>query len=414
MIFQMAKGNAPDCHCFGQIHSEPVSAKSLIRNAIFATLAFILIISGSENQGLSLFDSTNDGREGDVMSLILGFATVGLLAAAVYFLKLISEQQTQIMRRIEILELTSHEGKEIERDNISNPGEGLPIGASVPDFELPDVNGRNVAFEHLLAQAKPMLFFFVSPNCIPCAALLPEIEAWQKELEGKINFVFISSGKAKENTDKFAGENQKQILLQKEREVSTLFGAPWTPTALLINAHGTIASHPAAGDAAIRELVEKTKTQNLAEKFLFVANGNGNGNGNGKPLKIGESVPEFSIEDLSGKQISHDNFQGKKTLVTFWSLTCPHCINMAEDLRNWESQKGQDEPNLIVFSAGETDANKKLNLKSPVLIDKEYEIAQNFGMQGTPSAVLVNEDGRIVSETAIGAEQIWALVGKRR
>src|SRR5205809_2717793 len=24
MIWQMAKGNAPDCHCFGAIHSEPV------------------------------------------------------------------------------------------------------------------------------------------------------------------------------------------------------------------------------------------------------------------------------------------------------------------------------------------------------------------------------------------------------
>ena len=35
MLWQMAQGNAPDCHCFGQIHSEPVSAKSLIRNAIF-------------------------------------------------------------------------------------------------------------------------------------------------------------------------------------------------------------------------------------------------------------------------------------------------------------------------------------------------------------------------------------------
>lgn len=410
MIFQMAKGNAPDCHCFGQIHSEPVSLKSLIRNAVFATLAFVLIVNGSENQGLSLFDSTNNSSEGNFMSLILGFATVGLLAAAVYFLKLISEQQTQIMRRIEILELTSHEGKEIERENVSNPHEGLPIGASVPDFELPDVSGRSVSFEHLLAQAKPMLFFFVSPNCIPCAALLPEIEAWQKELQGKINFVFISSGKAKENSDKLAGGNSKQILLQKDREVSMLFGAPWTPTALLINADGTIASHPAAGDAAIRELVEKTKTQNFEEKFLFVVNGNGNS----KPPKIGERIPEFSIEDLSGKQISQNNFQGKKTLVTFWSLTCPHCINMAEDLRNWESQKGQDEPNLIVFSAGEVDANKNLNLKSPVLIDKEYEIAQNFGMQGTPSAVLVNEDGRIVSETAIGAEQIWALIGKRK
>jgi hypothetical protein len=35
-------------------------------------------------------------------------------------------------------------------------------------------------------------------------------------------------------------------------------------------------------------------------------------------------------------------------------------------------------------------------------------------MYGTPSAVLVNEDGVIVSETAIGAPDIWALIGKRK
>src|SRR5262245_11809866 len=32
MGYQYAKGNAPDCHCFGQLHSEPVSLKSIGRN----------------------------------------------------------------------------------------------------------------------------------------------------------------------------------------------------------------------------------------------------------------------------------------------------------------------------------------------------------------------------------------------
>ena len=412
MLYQMAKGNAPDCHCFGQIHSEPVSAKSLIRNAVFATLAFVLVISGQENQGLSLFDSANNSSENNAMQFIIGLATVGLLAAVVFYLKKISEQQMQIMRRIEILELTSHEGREVERENLSHPHDGLPIGAPVPDFELPDTNGRVVAFEHLLAQAKPMLFFFVSPSCQSCAALLPEIEAWQKELAGKINFVFISSGKAKDNSDKFAGETAKQILLQNEKEVAALFDAPWTPTALLVNADGTIASRVAAGDTAIRELVEKMKAENLEKEFLFVANGNDNGNS--KLPQIGESVPEFSIEDLTGKAINQNDLQGKKTLVAFWSLSCPHCVKMIEDLRDWEKQKGQDEPNLIVFSDGETEAHKNLNLKSPILIDQEYKTAQKLGMYGTPSAVLVNENGRIVSETAVGAPQIWALIGKRK
>ena len=412
MLVQMAKGNAPDCHCFGQIHSEPVSRKSLIRNAVFAVLAFVLIVSGRDNQGAGIFDSTNSS-EGNFMSVILGLATVGLLAAAVYFLKTISEQQTQIMRRIEILEITSHEGgREIERENLSNPHDGLPIGAPAPDFELPDASGRNVTFEHLLAEAKPMLFFFVSPNCNPCAALLPEIEAWHEELKDKINFVFVSSGGAEENSDKFVAGNLKRILLQKDREVSTLFGALWTPTALLINADGTIASRVAAGAAALRELVEKVKAENLENEFLFVANGKGNGTG--KLPKIGESVPEFSIEDLSGTQISQKDFQGKKTLVAFWSLTCPHCVNMFEDLRYWEKLNGRDEPNLVVFSDGEISAHKSLDLKSPILIDKEYKTAEKFGMRGTPSAVLINENGRIVSETATGAPQIWALLGKRK
>ena len=34
MMIQMTRGNAPDCHCFGQIHSEPVGAKSFIRNVV--------------------------------------------------------------------------------------------------------------------------------------------------------------------------------------------------------------------------------------------------------------------------------------------------------------------------------------------------------------------------------------------
>src|SRR5215213_511707 len=46
IVWQMAQGRAPDCHCFGQIHSEPVSAKTLIRNVVFSLLALFLVASG--------------------------------------------------------------------------------------------------------------------------------------------------------------------------------------------------------------------------------------------------------------------------------------------------------------------------------------------------------------------------------
>ncbi len=409
MLWQMAQGNAPDCHCFGQIHSEPVSAKSLIRNAIFAILSFFLITQGSQNQGLSLLDSTNNSTEGNGMSLILGLATVGLLAAAVYFLKIISDQQTQIMRRIEILELTSFEGGETKREDVSQPKEGLIIGTPVPNFELPDINGKQISPDILLSSQKPVLLLFVSPNCSPCAALLPEIETWQTELKGKLNFVFISSGKVKDNLDKFAGTSLKQILLQKDKEISELFGAQWTPTAVLINADGNIASRLAVGDDAIRKMVESIKAEIDRSKLLLIAPSNGNGS---EKSLVGADLPEFVLPDLSSKNISSEDLRGRKTLITFWSTTCGYCDKMLEDLRDWDKTKGVDEPDLLLLSEGEAEKHQSMEINSTILLDKEREVSNKFGMEGTPSAFLVNEEGRVVSEIAVGAEQIWTLLGK--
>ncbi len=404
MIRQMHLGNAPDCHCFGQIHSEPVSAKSLIRNIVFAGLALIVLIFGG---GIGLTELANE----TILQMFVGTGILILLAAAVFYLKKISEQQTLIIRRIELLELIGNDGtRETKREEIHAPHDGLPIGAPAPDFQLPDINGKIVSFEHLLMSGKPSLFFFVSPSCIPCQALLPEIEIWQKELESRVNFVFISSGAAAENVEKFSDGSSKTILLQKDKEVSGLFYAPWTPTAIFINEDGNIASRPAAGDDAIFELVGKIKSAEENEKFFYVHNGNSLG----KRPKLGMQIPEFSIKDLKGNAVTDEDLRGKQTLVTFFGPECPHCVEMHDDLRDWENKKTADQPELVIFSYGDKEKHQKFNLSSPILLEKGYKTAAKFGMHGTPSAVLVDEDGIIISETAIGAQQIWALVGKRK
>ena len=69
---------------------------------------------------------------------------------------------------------------------------------------------------------------------------------------------------------------------------------------------------------------------------------------------------------------------------------------------------------MIVFSDGTREDHEAFGLRSPVILDEGHKTAAGFGMYGTPSAVLVNEDGIIVSETAVGAPDIWALIGKRK
>ena len=404
MIYQLASGKEADCHCFGQLHSERVSSKSLIRNVIFSALALFLVGQGSGRQGLSFTDDRMD-----FMQFAFGLIISGLLGAVIFYLKRISAQQTQILRRIEILDVISREGGAVERQEAGDPNEGLPIGSPFPDFELPDLSGRVVSFEHLLAERKPTLFLFVAPTCSPCKALVPEIAEWESKLADKVNIVLISRGKADENREKFSISEKSRVLLQKDREVANLVHAKWTPTALFVDAAGNIASHIAAGDSAIRELVEKVSDADVSNEFVYFTNSNGNG----RAPKIGEAVPDFTLDDREGQKVASSDLKGSPTLAAFWSTTCPHCINMMEDIREWEQSRSAADPKLIVFSDGDVEELKKIELTSPIVLDKDYKTATKLGMLGTPSAVLIDEHGRIVSETAIGAQNIWALIGRR-
>ncbi len=406
MLYQLAKGNSPDCHCFGQIHNEPVGKASVVRNIVLLALSGYLLFSGRSVQGMSLINS-----ERDILSFVLGLVVVVLLAGILFLLKRISEQQTQLMRRMEILELVGHDGSPVEREDVGHPHEGLPIGAQFPDFQLAGLDGRPVSRADMRAENMPVLFLFISPTCTPCKSMVTEFTEWNAALEDKVRLVFVSNGKKKDNDDKFGLIGQSNILLlQKDRELAELVKAKWTPTAVLMDAAGRIASHIAAGDAAIRALVDQVMTADLDQEYTYFTNGSGDAH----KIKIGRDIPQFTLQDISGNEISADAFTGKDTLVTFWSLTCPHCLEMMKDLHEWDKAKGEDDPRLIVFSDGDKAEHEKFELTSPIVLERGYKTAGKFGMFGTPSAVLVNENGKIVSETAIGAAEIWSLIGKRK
>jgi peroxiredoxin len=159
----------------------------------------------------------------------------------------------------------------------------------------------------------------------------------------------------------------------------------------------------------MRELVEKIK-EDTKQEITYFTNGSGHSHGS----KLGETIPQFSLADIHGNEITDDAFRGRETLVAFWSLTCPFCREMIADLRDWEMSKGPNDPELVLFSEGDIGEHQEFGLRSPVILEEGYKTAEKFGMYGTPSAVLVNENGKIISETAAGAPGIWALVGIKK
>jgi thiol-disulfide isomerase/thioredoxin/uncharacterized membrane protein YphA (DoxX/SURF4 family) len=406
MLYQMSKGNAPDCHCFGQIHSEPVGVSSIVRNMVMLVPAVILVFQGRARQGLDIVRSDQD-----ILFTAVGLSVIVSLLAAVMFLKSVSEQQKQIMRRIELMELIGRESTDVEREDIGHPREGLPLGALVPDFELPDLDGKTVSLKDIKADKKPVVFFFVAPTCTPCRALLPQFEEWQRDLADKVKFVFISNRSAKDNRAKFDGDTEKLMLLQKDREVAELFRAKWTPMAVLMDTKGRIASFTGAGDLGLRELMEKVGEEGSIDEFTYLTGSNEHRH---SAIRIGENVPEISVTDINGNGFDSSQFKGKETLVAFWSPTCKYCEAMMDDIKAWDKTRNGTEPNLVIFADGEKDEHLKLGLKAPMIVDEDREIGEKFGQFGTPSAILVDENGKFISETAIGAEDIWSLIGKRK
>ena len=403
MLVQMIKGEAPDCHCFGQIHSEPVGAKSLIRNILIGILPILLLVSGREHQGLALGDSNGQ----IVSNAALAALSVVAIVSVSYIFRL-TRENALLNRRVDLMEMLETGGNTIERDEAGDPTDSLPIGAPFPDFTLPDVTGKLVKFEHLLSDPLPKLFLFVGPTCKPCKAMVDEFAKWRTEFDGKLRLIFVSRGSAADNVERFGEDLSQGMLLQKNMEFASQLHIKWTPVAILVGADGNIGSHPAVGDTAIRDLIGTLRSDDITKPRYHVKNSQKRGR-----IKIGESVPNFETADLTGSPITRQTFVGKPTLVFFLSSTCGYCGEVVDQIRKWESSSDRNGTNAIVFSDADEEKHRNYGLTTPIVIDPGYKIASNLGIYGAPSGVRVDEHGVIASETAVGSAMIWSLIGRK-
>ena len=119
----------------------------------------------------------------------------------------------------------------------------------------------------------------------------------------------------------------------------------------------------------------------------------------------------MKLPNLEGNTVELADFRGEQTLVLFWNPGCGFCQQMLPDLKQWESEAPESAPRIVVVSAGSKEANKEMELTSPVLLDQQFAVGRAFGASGTPSAVLVDAEGRVASEVAVGAPAVMELAG---
>ena len=413
----LALGRNPDCHCFGQLHSEPAGWKTLARNGALATVAAFVAWEGWSDAGSSALVLVDWARPAELVALV--FAVV-----AIWFGYQLLRQQGRLLVRIEALEaglaasaarplVEARRGAALRSSGGPNGSEprprlGLPIGSRI-EFRLPALDGGSVALSDY--RGKRVLLVHWSPHCGFCDLVAAELAALERDLRRRnTELVFASYGEREVNRPLVEDHRfRAQILLQDGSPLEAFEGLG-TPSAYLVDEGGRVARPLAVGANDVPELArEAARSGTRRGSKLDV-----------RPLPAGSSAPAFTLPDLKGHEVSLATFRGRSVLLLFSDPQCGACDDVTAEFVRLARTHNDNGVAFVIVGRGDEQANRaKLNqhaIEFPYLLQREWTVAEAYGTYAVPTAFLVDEGGRIARDAAMGTDRIlaltrWALPG---
>lgn len=119
-------------------------------------------------------------------------------------------------------------------------------------------------------------------------------------------------------------------------------------------------------------------------------------------LTLDEKMPDFTLMNLQGEQVSLSDYEGKIVLINFWATWCGYCDAEMPDLQ----KLGQENEDIVVLAVN-VEENKAQVEKYideggydfEVLLDEDGKLSRQFLIAGLPSSYFVNKEGIFVQES---------------
>lgn len=216
----LARGERPDCNCFGGVHSAPVGPGTLVRNLVFAAGAALVLAAGG-GESLTALD-------GEAVLAIAAAAAGLLLLGLTWFCWELFKQNGRLLSRVAVLEETVGLGSEQ-----LPPLAEFELGDPAPDIVFATPEGEPVLVSQLLRPDRPVALIFTDPACGGCQALTERLPELREEI----------------------GDAVEPILLRAKREALIAYGVGAIPGAVAIDSEGRMASAAAIGEKAVVDLL---------------------------------------------------------------------------------------------------------------------------------------------------------------
>lgn len=126
------------------------------------------------------------------------------------------------------------------------------------------------------------------------------------------------------------------------------------------------------------------------------------------PPKEGSVAPDFTLKDLSGRDVRLKDLQGKLVLVNFWATWCPPCRGEVPSMVKLNEVMAGKPFQMLAISIDEggRDAVESFfrtsGAKLPVLLDTEQKVSKTYGTTGVPETFVVDKKG-VILKKVVGA-----------
>ena len=136
---------------------------------------------------------------------------------------------------------------------------------------------------------------------------------------------------------------------------------------------------------------------------------------NQEPAKIadiGDSAPDFQLEDTSGNKVSLVDLRGKVVLVNFWATWCPPCRAEMPSMEKLNKAMANDDFVMLAINVEEDGRTvmpaflKKTPHTFPILYDDQGTVQELYGVYRFPESFVIRKDG-VIDDKVTGAID-WA------
>lgn len=237
---RLRRGEAPDCHCFGQLRAAPIGPGTLVRNGVLGALAAFVLLAGRRDAGPSAIAWVGDLSDAGVVAVAAGALIAVLAAGGALFALALLRRHGRLLLRVDALEAAA--GAERTPDPLA----------------LEDLDGRRVRLDELPGRDTILLFW--KPGCSFCAGLLEDVRRWEAEAPSPSGLVVVCTGDRREARGM---ELRAPVLLDPDFAAAPLFGVTGTPAAVGLGETGRVRGEVAVGADEVLALLEARRPSSV-------------------------------------------------------------------------------------------------------------------------------------------------------